>query len=79
MDPTVKEKSASGQLHVIDVEQSSNEESAVHQEHHIPLDLDDPHRAALEDNPDKAERLTWTTLLAVIVSELLQLAGIERL
>lgn len=34
----------------------------------IPLDLDDPHRAALEDNPEKAETLTWTTLLAVLVS-----------
>jgi hypothetical protein len=33
----------------------------------IPLDLDDPHRAALEDNPERAEKLTWTTLLAVIV------------
>ncbi|KAK5382343.1 hypothetical protein LTR20_006024 [Exophiala xenobiotica] len=32
----------------------------------IPLDLDDPHRAALEDNPERAEKLTWTTLLAVI-------------
>lgn len=34
----------------------------------IPLDLDDPHRAAIEDNPERAEKLTWTTLLAVIVS-----------
>ncbi|KAJ9618122.1 hypothetical protein H2204_013169 [Knufia peltigerae] len=33
---------------------------------HVPLDLDDPHRAALEDNPEHAEKLTWTTLLAVI-------------
>lgn len=71
MDTSIREKSASGQLNVIDAERSSNEESAMHLEHHIPLDLDDPHRAALEDNPDKAERLTWTTLLAVIVSELL--------
>lgn len=37
---------------------------------HIPLDLDDPHRAALEDNPEKAETLTWTTLLAVAVSSI---------
>ncbi|KAL2423684.1 Trichothecene efflux pump TRI12 [Exophiala dermatitidis] len=38
-----------------------------HSDHfeHIPLDLDDPHRAAIEDNPEKAETLTWTTLLAV--------------
>ncbi|KAJ9643789.1 hypothetical protein H2204_001934 [Knufia peltigerae] len=33
----------------------------------IPLDLDDPHRAAIEDNPERAEKLTWTTLLAVII------------
>ncbi len=39
----------------------------------IPLDLDDPHRAALEDNPVRAEKLTWTTLLAVIVSSIFAL------
>lgn len=33
------------------------------------LDLeDDPHRAALELNPEKPERLTWSTILAVGVS-----------
>ena len=33
------------------------------------LDLeDDPHRAALEDNPEKAEVPSWSTLLAVLVS-----------
>ncbi|KIV87065.1 hypothetical protein PV11_02636 [Exophiala sideris] len=32
----------------------------------IPLDFEDPHRAALEDNPEKAETLTWRTLLAVL-------------
>ena len=36
----------------------------------IPTDLDDPHRAALEENPEHAEKLTWVTTLAVIVSAL---------
>ncbi len=34
----------------------------------VPLDLDDPHKAALEDNPEKAETLTLRTLLAILVS-----------
>ncbi len=29
---------------------------------------DDPHRAALEDNPDKPEKLTWGTVLSIFVS-----------
>ena len=29
---------------------------------------DDPHRAALEDNPDKPEKLTWQTTLSIFVS-----------
>jgi hypothetical protein len=29
--------------------------------------LDDPHYAALEDNPEVAERPSWSTLLAVMV------------
>jgi hypothetical protein len=29
---------------------------------------DDPHRAALEDNPDKPEKLTWSTVLSIFVS-----------
>jgi len=37
----------------------------------IPLDFEDPHRAALEDNPEKAETLTWRTLLAVLVSPII--------
>ncbi len=28
---------------------------------------DDPHRAALELNPEKSEELTWSTIFAVIV------------
>ncbi len=39
-----------------------------HVEHStVPLDLDDPHRAALEDNPEHAEKLTLSTVLAVMV------------
>lgn len=30
---------------------------------------DDPHRAALEDNPDTPEKLTWSTVLSIFVSE----------
>lgn len=33
----------------------------------VPLDFEDPHRAALEDNPQHAEKLTTKTLLAVFV------------
>lgn len=28
---------------------------------------DDPHRAALEDNPDKSAPVQWSTMLAVFV------------
>ncbi|KIX09289.1 uncharacterized protein Z518_00368 [Rhinocladiella mackenziei CBS 650.93] len=33
------------------------EHARVEHVDHAPLDFDDPHRAALEDNPKKAERL----------------------
>jgi hypothetical protein len=33
----------------------------------IPIDLDDPHRGALEDNPERAEKLSWRLVLAVMV------------
>lgn len=29
---------------------------------------DDPHRAALELNPDKPEKLTWQTVFSIFVS-----------
>lgn len=32
-----------------------------------PLDLDDPHRAAIENAPEKPEKLSLTTVLAVLV------------
>lgn len=41
------------------------------QSDYIPTDLDDPHRAALEENPEHAERLSLTTILAVLVSPIL--------
>jgi len=31
---------------------------------------DDPHRAALEDNPEHAEKLTWTVILSALVCDL---------
>jgi hypothetical protein len=31
-----------------------------------PLDYDDPHRAALEDNPERAEKLSWSVILSVL-------------
>ncbi len=32
------------------------------------IEYDDPHLAAVEQNPDKPENLSWTTLLAICVS-----------
>jgi hypothetical protein len=44
------------------------------------LDLaDDPHRAALEDDPDKAELPSWSTLLAVLVSPPHPATGLQKL
>ena len=56
-----------------EVQRPKAEEAGVthpvqHVEHTtVPLDLDDPHRAALEDNPEQAEKLTISTVLAVMV------------
>ncbi|KPI34672.1 Vacuolar basic amino acid transporter 5 [Cyphellophora attinorum] len=40
----------------------------IHHETHQkpPTDLDDPHRAALEDNPEHARRPSWATINAVL-------------
>lgn len=38
---------------------------------HVPIDLDDPHRAALDDNPSQAQRPPLKTILAVLVSHYL--------
>lgn len=34
--------------------------------HHEFLGYDDPHRAALEDNPEQAEKLTWSVGLSAL-------------
>lgn len=34
----------------------------------VPLDFVDPHRAALENNPEHSEKLSLSTILAVVVS-----------
>ena len=34
----------------------------------VPLDLVNPHKAALEENPDKAELPSFSTCLAIVVS-----------
>ena len=39
---------------------------AVQAEHEEFLGYDDPHKAALEDNPEHAERLTWPVALAAL-------------
>lgn len=35
-------------------------------EHHEQLGYDDPHKAALEDNPEHAEKLTWSVALSAL-------------
>ena len=41
--------------------------SVQHHEHQdLPLGFDDPHRAALEDNPDKPEKLTLSVILSAL-------------
>ena len=47
--------------------------STHHDEHmnnltELQIELDDPHRSALEFNPEHAQRLTLPTILAVVVS-----------
>jgi hypothetical protein len=38
----------------------------THTEHQEFLGYDDPHRAALEDNPERAEKLTWSVGLSAL-------------
>lgn len=45
----------------------SNGGVSQQRELHRHITYDDPHQAALEDNPEKAERLTVSSLLAVFV------------
>ncbi|KIX99239.1 uncharacterized protein Z520_04815 [Fonsecaea multimorphosa CBS 102226] len=63
MSTSLEEKRAAAEVEVLEQARSEARHVPVHE---IPLDLDDPHKAALEDNPEKAETLTWTTLLAIV-------------
>jgi MFS family permease len=47
-------------------EQGNAEDKAANTEHQEFLGYDDPHRAALEDNPEHAEKLTWAVALSAI-------------
>ena len=35
---------------------------------HNAVDFDDPHKAAIEGNPEKPQSLSWPTMLAIFVS-----------
>jgi hypothetical protein len=50
------------------VAESQHLEASQPLEETSSIDWDDPHRAALADNPEKAEKLSWSTILAVMVS-----------
>jgi hypothetical protein len=51
----------------VDSTSTSNMGVSQHTEPHRHTTRDDPHQAALEDNPEKAERLNASSLLAVFV------------
>lgn len=51
----------------VDSTSTSNGGVSQHTEPHHHITRDDPHQAALEDSPEKAERLTASSLLAVFV------------
>lgn len=61
--------SGPGQSNDIDVK-SATAMTSSHHEHKdvVPIDLEDPHAAALQDNPEHVEKLTTNTLLALFVS-----------
>ncbi|KAK4569553.1 hypothetical protein LTR86_003316 [Recurvomyces mirabilis] len=42
------------------------DEKVARTEHHEFAGYEDPHRAALEDNPERAEKLTWTVALSAL-------------
>jgi hypothetical protein len=44
----------------------------------VPLDLDDPHRAALENNPEHSAKLSFKSLMAVNVSKEVPLLTASR-
>jgi MFS family permease len=39
---------------------------ATHQESDVPAGYLDPHKAALEDNPEHAQKLTWPVILSAL-------------
>lgn len=57
------------QVHPSSTPEKNTITTALHLENYdnVPVDFEDPHRAALEDNPQHAEKLTTKTLLAVFV------------
>lgn len=44
----------------------SQTEKQAAPEHHEFAGYDDPHKAALEDNPEHAEKLTWSVALSAL-------------
>ncbi|KAH0828427.1 putative major facilitator superfamily transporter [Fonsecaea pedrosoi] len=63
MSASIEEKTSGTEVETVEQARSEARHVPVHE---IPLDLDNPHQAALEDNPEKAETLTWPTLLAIL-------------
>ena len=51
----------------IPVEMNVSQETAVELNIHKAIQFDDPHKAALEDSPDKPQRPSLSTLLAILV------------
>lgn len=49
-----------------DVERTRDEKDHDHPQHREMLGYDDPHKAALEDNPEHAEKLTWPVALSAL-------------
>ena len=45
----------------------TDDDMAITHVEDVPLDLDDPHRAALEQNPNAAEIPSLKSILAIIV------------
>lgn len=45
---------------------TQTERKEADSEHREQLGYDDPHRAALEDNPEHAEKLTWSVALSAL-------------
>lgn len=50
----------------------ANDDTAINHVETIPLDLDDPHKAALEENPDTPEIPPLSSILAIIVRKIVR-------